>query len=107
MTTITRYCPTCGARLDEAGDFRRFWFSAFVCSANPRHEFLHIADARWIYPLLNLQTGVIEALRSADEATVKLAVSRIKFIDYKTVSIVGFEHTLLGCYDTAREQEQI
>jgi len=96
---MTRYCPACGSHLNEVGDFRRFWFSVYVCSANPLHEFLYIADARWIYPLLNLQTGVLKALQSVNEATIELAVSRLKFIDYKTVSIVDFEHTLLGCYD--------
>jgi hypothetical protein len=34
---------------------------------------------------------------------IEMAVSRIKHIDYKTVSIVFFEHTILGVYTQEKE----
>ncbi|HKR65472.1 MAG TPA: hypothetical protein VJZ00_17210 [Thermoanaerobaculia bacterium] len=107
MPTIRRYCPNCGAQLREVGDFRRFWLTVYVCPTNELDAFLHVADNRWIYPLQELQRGVLDALRVADDAKLELAVSRIKRIDYKTVSIVGFEHTLLGCYDPSRDYDVV
>jgi hypothetical protein len=38
----------------------------------------------------------------ADDSQIRTAVERIRRIDYKTVSIVDFEHTLRGCYDPRR-----
>jgi len=57
-----------------------------------------VGDARWIFPLLEIQTSVKTRLLSADLDLVKLAATRIKQINYKTVSIAAFEQTLLGCY---------
>lgn len=47
---------------------------------------------------MNLDLGVKDRLVDAESSLVELAVSRIRMIDYKTVSIVGFEQTLLGTF---------
>lgn len=47
---------------------------------------------------MNLDLGVKDRLVDAAPSLVELAVSRIRMIDYKTVSIVGFEQTLLGTF---------
>lgn len=96
---MSRYCSHCGLELREAGDFRRYWITVYQCpSTLPLHDFLEVGDPRWIFPLLNLDLGVKDRLVDAESSLVELAVSRIRMIDYKTVSIVGFEHTLLGTF---------
>ncbi|MDR6674382.1 hypothetical protein J2Y70_003006 [Xanthomonas translucens] len=57
-----------------------------------------MGDSRWTFPLLDLNLGVKDRLTNADPSLVELAASRIRMIDYKTVSIVGFEQTLLGIF---------
>ena len=46
---------------------------------------------RWIYPLLFLELQVLEKALSASDEDLVEAARQIKTIDYKTVSIVGFE----------------
>ena len=93
------YCSNCGGFLETLRDLSAYWAEAYRCSTDRNHTFIRIIDSRWIYPLLNLQMGVADAINEASEETLKLAFSRIKRIDYKTVSVVFFEHTLLHCYD--------
>ena len=96
---MSRYCNHCGLKLREVGDFRRYWITVYECpSALPGHDFLKVADPRWTFPLLDLNPGVKDRLAHADPSLVELAVSRIRMLDYKTVSIVGFEQTLLGAF---------
>ena len=52
--------------------------------------------------------GDVERLRDeVDEETLRAACSRIKRIDYKTVSIVFFEQTLLGIYEGAEREYRV
>ena len=96
---MSRYCCHCGALLREFGDCRANWVSVFECTDRPNvHNFIWVAHTKWDFPLLELGLGVKEKLADSTESQVKLAVSRLRIVDYKTVSIVGFEHTLLGCY---------
>lgn len=96
---MSRYCSHCGLALGEVGDFRSHWLTVYACpSGHPLHAFVEVSDARWVFPLLDLSAGVKERLLGADPALVQLAVSRIRMVDYKTVSIVGFEQTLLGTH---------
>ena len=96
---MPRYCSHCGLELRRVGDFRSYWLTVYECpSEAPLHDFLEVGDVRWVFPLLDLGLGVKDRLTHAEVSLIKLAVSRIRTIDYKTVSIVGFEHTLLGCY---------
>lgn len=96
---MSRYCSHCGLELREVGDFRRDWITVSECPSRlPLHDFLEVGDPRWIFPLLDLSPGVKDRLTDADSSLVELAVSRIRQIDYKTVSIVGFEQTLLGVF---------
>ena len=81
------------------GDFRSHWITVYECPSDlPLHDFMEVGDPRWVFPLLGLNLGVKERLVDADPSLIDIAVSRIKMIDYKTVSIVGFEQTLLGVY---------
>ncbi|WP_144900222.1 hypothetical protein [Luteimonas cucumeris] len=96
---MPRHCSHCGLELREVGDFRSHWITVYECpSGLPLHNFMEVGDPRWIFPLLDLSLGVKDRLANADPSLVELAVSRIRTIDYKTVSIVGFEQTLLGVY---------
>lgn len=97
------YCSHCGGALEVIRDLGHHWAQAYWCSKNRVHAFIRIIDARWTYPLLELQTGVANAIEQASEEKLSAAFSRIKWVDYKTVSIIFFEHTLLGCYDETRD----
>lgn len=99
MTFNLRYCSHCGKELRPVGDFRSLWFCIYECpSENPLHDFIEVADSRWVFPLLELGLDVKRRLLEMDSERARLAASRIKQIDYKTVSIVGFEQTILGVY---------
>ncbi len=52
--------------------------------------------------LLKLQPDVFEMLSQAPQELIDLAFGRIRRIDYRTVSIMDFEQTLLGCFDPSR-----
>ena len=96
---MSRYCSHCGLELREVGDFRSYWITVYECPSElPLHDFLEAGDPRWSFPLLDLNLGVKDRLANADPSLIKLAVSRIRMIDYKTVSIVAFEQTLLGTF---------
>jgi hypothetical protein len=98
------HCPDCGATFEEPRDLRHWWLRLLRCPKDHAF-FMEIADARWTSFLQRLDTGVGQKLCDAPNQVVELAASRIKRIDHKTVSTVFFEHTLLGCYDPAREYE--
>ena len=96
---MTKYCSHCGSELNEVGDFSELWFTVFECSSgSTSHDFIEIGDQRCVFPLLELDLGVKQCLLESDEGIVKLAASRIKRFDYKTVSIVGFEQTVTDTY---------
>ncbi|OHX22224.1 hypothetical protein [Xanthomonas alfalfae] len=99
VSFMAKFCSECGSELREIGDFRPHWFSVYECkSGAPLHDFIQIADSKHVFPLLQLSLGGKERLVGAEQSLVTLAASRIQTIDHKTVSIVQFEHTLLGCY---------
>ena len=88
--------------MQEVGDFGVLWFTVLQCTSSPQsHAFIEIGDQRLIFPLLDLDRDVKRLLLESDEALVRLAASRIRRIDYKTVSIVGFEQTISGTYSEA------
>jgi hypothetical protein len=96
---MPRYCSHCGKELREVGNFRSHWITVYECpSGMPLHDFIEVGDPRWVFPLLDLSPGVKDRLATADPSLLKLAVSRIRRIDHRTVSIVAFEQTLLGGY---------
>src|SRR5690606_35205220 len=102
---MPRCCSYCGKTLQQARDLTHLWLTPYECTGSTEaHHFLEVGDARWVYPLLELQVGVMARLKEADNSLLEIARSRIHSVDYKTVSIVGFEHTLLGCY---REQDHV
>ncbi len=100
------YCPNCGSELKEVGDFSKFWFKAYKCKKS-NDSFIEVMDMRWIYPLQNLEKGIIQTLETTDDATIEKAFSRIKRIDYKTISIAFFEKTILNIYDENEEYKVI
>lgn len=99
---MNTHCPDCGAKLEEPRDLRAHWLRLLKCPRCVSGDFLEIGDARWIFPMQRLDLGVSKKILTADDALLRTAVERIRQIDYKTVSTVGFEHTLLGCYDPSR-----
>lgn len=97
-------CPDCGNNLYKSLDLSQWWIELLHCD-NGCGYFLSVLDMRNIYPLQRLDRGVGQILLKAEDSTIELAVKRIKRIDHKTISVVFFEHTLLGCYDVQREYE--
>jgi hypothetical protein len=97
------FCSECGGELREIRDLSAFWAAAYRCSRNEEHTYFRLSDARWIYPILPLQRVTAEKIEHASADDLALAFSRIKRIDYQTISIIFFEHTLLGQYDASRD----
>src|SRR5262245_42170390 len=93
------YCPDCGAKLEEPRDLRHLWLRLLKCPRCNSGDFLEVGDARSVFPMLRLEPGVCGKILGADDVLLRMAIERIRQIDSKTVSITGFEHTLLGCYD--------
>ena len=93
---MTKYCVQTGEPLTEVGDFREHWCNVYRSSVA---AYIEIADpGKADYPLITLQRGVIEKLESAAPALLALALSRLRPIDCRTISVLAFEYTLLGCY---------
>lgn len=99
---MNEHCPDCGAKLTEPRDIRTYWLRLLKCPSCLHGDFLEVADSRWIYPMLRLELGVSLKVLAADDVLLRTASERIRQIDYKTVSIIDFEHTILGCYDPNR-----
>ena len=94
------FCPDCGHELDILPTPNGTWLLAYRCSYLECHKtYIEILDARNIYPLIETYPNIPETLLDATEDLRKLAISRIKKYDFKTVSIVDFERTLLGVWN--------
>ena len=92
------FCPNCGKILIELRFLPKYQARVYKCFARPTDCFVEILSARNVYPLQILDSKATEILVSAPEDLLDLAFKRIKYIDYKTISIVYFEQTLLGAY---------
>lgn len=99
---MNNFCPDCGAKFTEPRDLRQFWLRLLKCPTCQLGDFLEVADSRWIFPLQRLESDIYQKIIEADESLIRTAVERIRQIDFKTVSIVDFEHTLYGIYDAKR-----
>ena len=96
-------CQRCGAGLEEVRVCRSLWLAFLNCNACSQ-AYLQVADARWVSPLQFSELSVLQKAVSASDEALAAAAASIRFIDYKTVSIVAFEKTLfsLWLYDLAQ-----
>jgi hypothetical protein len=101
------FCPEHGERLTEVGDFRQFWCSVYRCPARNCCGYLEVGDPRSLPLLIQLDVGILAKLAAASPPLLKEAFGRIKRIDYKTASIVFFEHTLNGAFRKEAEYRVI
>jgi hypothetical protein len=91
------FCPYCGHDLNPLTAPNDAWLIPYRCSYIECHKtYIEVLDMRNIYPLLETFPNIPETLLEAHEGLQKLALSRIRLYDYKTVSIIDFEKTLLG-----------
>ena len=105
LTTMKHFCPYCGNELLRLRMFHRHCSSLYRCSSESFRNFLKIVGTHHSsYPLLNLDNGVAEILVEASEEIIDRAFIKIKYIDYKTISILYFEQTLLGFYQNKEYQ---
>ena len=104
LTTMKQFCPYCGSELLRLRMFHRHHSSLYRCSSESFRNFLEIVGTHDSYPLLNLDNGVAEILMEASEEIIDRAFIRIKYIDYKTISIVYFEQTLLSIHQNKEYQ---
>lgn len=98
---MTIYCPNCGKELEVVRDVPKFWAQILRCP-DTKEGFLFVDGEGWIFHLIPLDIGVLEKVEASSSAHLEMALDRIKRIDYKTISSLGFEHTLLDCYDPKR-----
>ena len=96
------YCPDCGAKFEEPRDLSSHWLRLLKCPRCSGGDFLEVIDSRWIFPLLRLDPGTLTKIKGAEAKALEIAAARVRRVDFKTVSIVGFEQTLLGCFDQSR-----
>jgi phage FluMu protein Com len=96
---VNDHCPDCGALLAEVKAVQNFGFRVLKCPRCSGGDFIEISDTKWIFPMLRLDPGIRKLIEDAEESLLEQAAQRIRQIDYKTISIVGFEQTLLGCFD--------
>jgi hypothetical protein len=100
---MAKYCPECGQSLVESRVVPKYWTRILRCPSAGCGSYLEMTDMRWgEYGLQRLQMGVPEKVDSATEDQLELALSRVSAIDYRTISIVGFEHTMLSFQDQRR-----
>ena len=104
LTMMKHFCPHCGNELLRLRMFHRHCSSLYRCSSESFRNFLEIVGTHHSYPLLNLDNGVAEILVDASEEIIDRAFIKIKYIDYKTISILYFEQTLLGFYQNKEYQ---
>jgi hypothetical protein len=97
-------CPFCGNELLHLRMFHAHYSRLYRCSHESIRNFLEVVGTLHSYPLQNLENGVAEILMEASEEIIDKAFSRIKYIDYKTISIIYFEQTLLGIYQNKEYQ---
>ena len=97
-------CPFCGNELLRLRMFPAHYSRVYRCSHESNRNFLEVVGTLHSYPLQNLENGVAEILTEASEELIDKAFSRIKYIDYKTISIIYFEQTLLGIYQNKEYQ---
>ena len=95
---MSLHCQRCGTELEEVRLCPSLWLSFLNCGVCSQ-AYLQVADPRWVYPLQFLELRVLQKAVSATEEALATAAANILFIDYKTVSIVAFEKTLLGLSD--------
>ena len=97
------FCPEHGERLLSIGDFTKFWCRVYRCPAPNCPGYIEVSNPNWLPLLIRLDIGVLPKLEASSQPVIEEAFGRIKQIDYKTVSTVFFEHTLLGCYRKREE----
>ena len=87
------YCPQCGKRLDEQGDYTKYFVRLFRCRGPAcLNDYLHMSDMKWIYaPLYHLSPGVLRRFEAMSEESKGEALSKIEQIDYTTISLAKFE----------------
>ena len=101
---MRKYCQRCGSELEQVKLVAHLWIAFYKCP-QACDAYLEVADPRWIFPWQILEPGVLQKALAASDESLRLAAERIKFIDYKTVSSVFFEKTLLGIYKEGEEYE--
>jgi hypothetical protein len=101
------FCPKHGERLISVGEFTKYWCVIYRCPAQNCPGYIEVADSRWPSTLIQLDIGVLARLEDASPAQLEEAFARIKRIDYKTVSSIFFEHTVLGSYRSRDEYRVI
>jgi hypothetical protein len=94
---MNKYCQQCGSQLEQVKLVVHLWIAFYKCP-KACDTYLEVAHPDWRFPLQILSLGVLQQALSASDELLNLATERIKVVDYKTVSIMLFEKTLLGIY---------
>lgn len=90
------FCPEHGERLVPVGNFTKHWCHVYRCPAPNCPGYIEVGSPRWLPVLIRLDIGVLPKLEAATPAVLEEAFGRIKWIDYKTISTIFFEKTVLG-----------
>ena len=96
------FCPEHGQQFSSVGDFTKYWCRVYRCPVPNCPGYIEIADPRAAL-LIQLDLGVLSKLEVASPAILEEAFGRMRWIDYKTVSSIYFEKTVLGSYRKGEE----
>ncbi|CAN5896538.1 hypothetical protein BH11VER1_BH11VER1_02390 [soil metagenome] len=99
----TFFCYQCGSQLLLTRKFEKLWIDLFECPQACEPGYLYIYDKKWIIPLQVLSPGVPQRLKEISLEEAERSLNRLRQIDYKTISIVAFERTILGSYDPKKD----
>lgn len=97
MGSGDNFCWQCGALLIQQCTFGELWLVGLRCSS-PECDtrYLKLLDMRNDYPPAETFPTVLEKLSAAITQDVEKCRSKIKEVDYKTISIVELERFVLG-----------
>jgi hypothetical protein len=91
------YCPNCGSKLEPVPINHDLWMRFFRCQSDGCGKvFVKVIDMKNDYPLIEVFPNIPDKVNDLSPKGAKEAWSKVHFVDYKTVSVVDFEHYVLG-----------
>ncbi len=93
---MTKYCQECGSELTEITVPSYSWVKCYGCIPDCGNNYVQAIDIKNSYLLSKTFPNIPKLLNESPKEKVEAAVKLINKINYKTVSIVEFEHALLN-----------
>lgn len=87
-----RFCPFCGSNLINKRLNQQAWLRFYQCDSDDCKElFVEVMDLKNQYPLVQTNPNLLDRFNTLSKIQADEAVSKIRRIDFKTLSLVDFE----------------